>query len=320
MLVWPAVRESQTGNLFNVTFPEGSTCKWGGRMQCSSSIHVQLPMGFLLGVVVVYGAMYYVYLARASLQLSRRLYQRFRVLHLVLQLQVRHSYIYSLCKLPDLHSLVCVSGECPCTTLDCLGAISALILLSLFVYITVARLCIQHAFDQLTCGSSVFVLQLRWNAGFMLCFIVSILFLWFVGDGVCASYTVVWLGILPLLLLNTTIIINSLIVTETMLPSDGEIVYESGCHSVAWTIGDLLRMRKEQSEARVKRGEPADLEAEPVTAPVFCVEGAVKCLFWSLVVYDFTEADDRQFTLVRRRRDLHLHDQNLGSTACEICM
>ena len=67
--------------------PDGE-CRWGGRVLCSMTVELQAPTCLFLGVTLLYGLMYFVYLARASLQLQRRLYQRFRVLHIWLQLQV----------------------------------------------------------------------------------------------------------------------------------------------------------------------------------------------------------------------------------------
>ena len=153
------------------------------------------------------------------------------------------------------------------------------------------------------CGISV---QVRWNAIFMMCFTASMLLLWFIGGETCASYTIVWMGLLPLLVINSAITINSLVLTEVMLPSDGAVRCENIANQVAWTVQDKFRMRRQQIEARVARGEPADLTTEPVVPSIFCVEGAVKALFWSFVVYDFTEADDHEFTNVLLYT-LHVH-------------
>ena len=159
-----------------------------------------------------------------------------------------------------------------------------------------------------------FSMQVRWNAIFMMCFTASMLLLWFTGGETCASYTIVWMGLLPLLVINSAITINSMILTEVMLPSDGAVRCESIANQVAWTVQDKLRMRRHQIEARVARGESVDIAAEPLEPSVFCVEGAVKALFWSFVVYDFTEADDHDFTNV-----LLLHIPRIPVRAHALC-
>jgi hypothetical protein len=65
------------------------TCKWGDPLECSA--HTPLLVGSVLWLLLStsYCVWFVWYLVKTNRQLKRRLYQRYRISNLLLQLQVR---------------------------------------------------------------------------------------------------------------------------------------------------------------------------------------------------------------------------------------
>jgi hypothetical protein len=116
-------------------------------------------------------------------------------------------------------------------------------------------------------------------------FTACILLLWFVGGHACASYTLTWLGILPLMLISSLMVFNSLFVTQALQPHELDVRHQQAAQTFAWTAAE---MRKAQRARAALYGVP--LAEAGAVEPLFCVEVCwhLHCLYacWQYVKCD----------------------------------
>ena len=89
LVVWVAAMGAQDGHTIRMTVVRGSGCTWGAQLQCEISSKLY---GATIGVfcaTALYFLLYAFFLVRAWRQLGRELYQKYRILNMVLRLQVR---------------------------------------------------------------------------------------------------------------------------------------------------------------------------------------------------------------------------------------
>eukprot|EP00892_Ulva_mutabilis_P005825 jgi/Ulvmu1/3614/UM017_0026.1 len=87
--VWIAAMGIQDGHTIETTVGGGGSCTWGAELECRIS---QKLYGATIGVLcatAIYFALYAIFLMRAWRQLGRQLYQKFRVLNMIMRLQFR---------------------------------------------------------------------------------------------------------------------------------------------------------------------------------------------------------------------------------------
>lgn len=67
----------------------GDTCGWGAEVSCSTSTAFDVSGSLSVCAIIAYFALYGFYLWRAWRQLAGKLYQKYRMMNIVMRLQVR---------------------------------------------------------------------------------------------------------------------------------------------------------------------------------------------------------------------------------------
>ena len=88
-LVWIVVIAVNDGHTVRVRLPEGRSCTWGERGRCSVSPDVLAATSIVFVATALYFFLYAFYLLRSWRQLSKELYQKYRLMNMVVRLQVR---------------------------------------------------------------------------------------------------------------------------------------------------------------------------------------------------------------------------------------
>lgn len=88
MTIWSAVQELTRRHVLDITLVDG-VCEFGARLYCTAPPRVVLVSALWAGSALVYFAAYYYFIAKATRQLRKRLYQHFRMANQILQLEVR---------------------------------------------------------------------------------------------------------------------------------------------------------------------------------------------------------------------------------------
>jgi hypothetical protein len=159
-------------------------------------------------------------------------------------------------------------------------------------------------------------LQIRVNAVAFTIFVLATCVLWFIGGDACVNYVVTWLGMLPLLVGMTGLVLLDLYLSTPRAQSDAGRA--AGCVALqqrfAWTEARLPRKVAQRAEAlralegccgcrtgacidhpSFTSGSSSPGDASPsdaaAPAPMFCFETCIKLFFWAALIYDFTEAD-----------------------------
>lgn len=88
--IWLTKMEFDNGHILNITKEDG-TCDFGARLSCDFDTKVIVATSLWAVLATSYCVLYFVYLCRAYLQLKGKLYQRYRIANLLLQLQARPS-------------------------------------------------------------------------------------------------------------------------------------------------------------------------------------------------------------------------------------
>jgi hypothetical protein len=83
------VYEFKHGHVMEIRKLHG-TCKWGDALECSAQVPMLVGSGVWMLLSTAYCVWYAWYLFKTHHQLKKKLYQRYRISHLLLQLQVRH--------------------------------------------------------------------------------------------------------------------------------------------------------------------------------------------------------------------------------------
>jgi hypothetical protein len=87
VVLWLAVLGQQDAHVINIsTGPEG--CVWGAPLECSVPAAVLVGSIISVACVVVYGALFAWYIWSTWRALHAQLYQRFRLWHMLWQIQV----------------------------------------------------------------------------------------------------------------------------------------------------------------------------------------------------------------------------------------
>jgi hypothetical protein len=136
-------------------------------------------------------------------------------------------------------------------------------------------------------------LQRRFNGSITIVWMITPPILWSVGENACASYTLVWLGCLPILLCFTCLTIVQLRLFQPCIPTDGPPAPHAVLQQFAWTARGVPRTRARRATAVRGAVSQAALDA-----PVFCFETAIKAFFWSAVLYDYTEVEGHALSLL----------------------
>lgn len=109
-LVWGAVINIRQGRVLEATPAPGSACDWGGRLECTVHDDVRAVATVTFACIAAYFVLYAFYLLRAWRQLSRELYQKYRLMNMILRLQVRppqHRVVRYACR-PTYACCTCV--------------------------------------------------------------------------------------------------------------------------------------------------------------------------------------------------------------------
>jgi hypothetical protein len=123
---------------------------------------------------------------------------------------------------------------------------------------------------------------------YVIIWLSTVVTLWFVGHSQCVNWAATWWGLIPVLMASSGLQAISFDLTRCR---QGNTVQPSfALQEFAWT---------EQSKAR-KLTRRKDWLAtcvcsETLNAPMFCFETAIKCFFWSTIMYDYTEAEGYKF-------------------------
>jgi hypothetical protein len=133
--------------------------------------------------------------------------------------------------------------------------------------------------------------QVRYHGSVKLVWMVTPFVLWFAGGDACASYTLVWLGCLPILLCFTALTMVQLRLFQPRVPSDGAPEPHAVLQQFAWTARGGASARARRVAAIRGPVAPAALDA-----PTFCFETAIKAFFWSAALYDYDAAEGHTFS------------------------
>lgn len=85
---WTMAMYAEDGHSVEVQ-PVGDTCAWGAEVTCSTSGAFDVAGSLSVCVIIAYFALYGFYLWRAWRQLASKLYQKYRMMNIVLRIQVR---------------------------------------------------------------------------------------------------------------------------------------------------------------------------------------------------------------------------------------
>jgi hypothetical protein len=130
--------------------------------------------------------------------------------------------------------------------------------------------------------------QFRFNVVWMIVWVSTMLALWFVGHNACVNWSAAWWGLVPVLLAASCLQAINFYLTQCR--QEDFVQPSFALQEFAWT---------EQSKARKLARRKDTLGAcvcpQALNAPMFCFETAIKCFFWSTIMYDYTEADGHKF-------------------------
>lgn len=262
-------------------------CSWGAALKCEMSVEMRILGGFWGGFALVYSLLYFRYLLEAGRLLRKRLYQRFRLNHLSVQLQARHHL------LRHLHELLAVLLPCaPRIAPSLLPGLLCPACGSLAERALLPHVARSMQYDGPRSSQCVCCVQYRINGTFFAVWVVGALALWAFGSDQCANWAVSAWGFLPSQLCVTGVTAVRLFLSEPLLPRDGALEPQALLQQIAWTERSLPRKLAARSAAlRAAAG------AEGATgAPMFCMETAIKLFFWSTIAYEYTEAEGQKFS------------------------
>eukprot|EP00892_Ulva_mutabilis_P004928 jgi/Ulvmu1/2807/UM142_0005.1 len=90
-VVWVTAMGIDDGRTFQVRLPDGEACTWGVHARCAVSPALRAAIIVVLPGTVACFVLYAFYLLRAWRQLSGELYQKYRVMNMVVRLQFRYN-------------------------------------------------------------------------------------------------------------------------------------------------------------------------------------------------------------------------------------
>jgi hypothetical protein len=159
-----------------------------------------------------------------------------------------------------------------------------------------------------SCRHGVLCVQLRVYGVALCVFVTATCVLWFVGSDACVNYVVTWLGMIPLIIAMTSLVLIGLYVTMPREQSFAHHAWGSVwlMQHFAWTERSKPRKVAERAAAlRELRGlgdgpsSPARgglTPRSPPPPPMFCFETCIKLFFWAALIYDYTEAEGHTFS------------------------
>ena len=90
--IWQAAVQIRDGHVIEVARADGgplATCAWNMRLECSLPTKTRVISALVILCVLTYCVMFVWYLIRVALHLRRQLYQRYRLMHQLFQMQAR---------------------------------------------------------------------------------------------------------------------------------------------------------------------------------------------------------------------------------------
>ncbi|KAL3142108.1 hypothetical protein ABBQ32_004726 [Trebouxia sp. C0010 RCD-2024] len=143
-------------------------------------------------------------------------------------------------------------------------------------------------------------LRLPFMAIFVLCFIL----LWAVKIDSCFSFVTSWNGILPMQILETAVIVAWSFIAMPKDPKGKPALMQVWLQEFCWS----------HSSKRAKlaaRNQSAPNNTDLTAAPMFCFEDAMKLLYWTSLVYDYSEAERTILTLDKAKELYGLESHEL---------
>ena len=150
-------------------------------------------------------------------------------------------------------------------------------------------------------------MQTRVNAFVIWVWALALLSLWIVSPDTCANWAVTYLGVLPLLFTNTAASAVMLLLTEPLLSRDPTARTTIAAHAVTWTLPEHdAAARRAAARGALpplhgSGGLPTVARRNVPEAPPFCIELALKLLFWATAVYESHESDSKAFEVLSPR-------------------
>jgi hypothetical protein len=151
----------------------------------------------------------------------------------------------------------------------------------------------QHAFNIFSIAwvADIPNLQLRYHGSLKIVWMSTPVVLWYAGGNTCASYTVVWLGCIPILVCFACLTGVQLRLMQPRIPLDGPPEPHTVLQQFAWTAAGLTRARVRRSVALTQ--DSVTVAPSALNAPMFCFETAIKTFYWSAALYELeAEAAD----------------------------
>jgi hypothetical protein len=266
-------------SLLNVADHRGG-CTWGVRPRCTphdATAATQVLIPIALGLMRAYCAIFGWDIITRRRILRQHLYQHCRLANLWLRVEVwpvdwcdsAPSSLRLVTALRDV-AHVHVHGNLPACCAP------------------VASRCASRLSQR---RRSMCHVQERFSSSIILVWVVAPLALWAVGGNACTSYTLVWLGCLPILLCFTCLTMVQLRLFQPCIPSDGASEPHAVLQQFAWTARCVPSTRARRAAVAHCPVAPAALDA-----PTFCFETAIKAFFWSAALYDYDAVDGHTFS------------------------
>ncbi|KAK9814286.1 hypothetical protein WJX72_003434 [[Myrmecia] bisecta] len=166
------------------------------------------------------------------------------------------------------------------------------LLVSLLTTIKSLRRVMRLPYQDYRMANVALRLQLKLRGPGVALFIASLICLCLIRLGSCRSFLFIWLGLLPMQLVQTTIAaVASHISNPRCMQGKDDPVLQVWLQEHAWCERDMER-RKAIRRSSVPGNQSLDNE------PMFCFETALKMFYWSSLVYTFQEISPAEETTV----------------------
>ncbi|KAK9814194.1 hypothetical protein WJX72_002000 [[Myrmecia] bisecta] len=183
------------------------------------------------------------------------------------------------------------------------GVICALILfyllVSMLLVVQSLRRVTRRPYEDYRMANISLRLQLKLRGPAVLLYVASMICLALIGLGSCHSYLFIWLGPVPMQIVQSTVaaVAARISAPRCVLGDKDDPVLQVWLQEHAWCERDIER-RKVIRRSSVPGNHTLDDE------PMFCFETAFKMFYWSGLVYSFQEADDPEAVDTARSLDL----------------
>ncbi|DBA91385.1 TPA: hypothetical protein ACH3X2_003920 [Trebouxia sp. C0005] len=143
-------------------------------------------------------------------------------------------------------------------------------------------------------------MRLPFVASFLLCFILW----WGVKIHSCFSYVLSWQGLLPMQIIETSVLVAWSFVGMPKDPKGKPPLMQVWLQEFCWSY------KSRQAKLRL-RNQSAPDNHELVAAPMFCFEDAMKLLYWTVLIYDMKEAERTSLSLEEAKELYALSEHEL---------